>query len=151
MVEQNLINLTKEELHELSDFIEAKLISNKIKYIKSKSWREKNIPNKAGIYLLFDDIGNILYVGESGNLHERISELGRTVNHTFRKQIGYLYFGGVKNTKKFDNLIESKIDKFFEEKIYISSLEVSFGRLEIETYLVSKNQKTILNSVKKRK
>ena len=80
-----------------------------------------------------------------------MSEIGRTVNHTFRKQIGFVYFGGIKSSKKYDEVIESKLDKYFEDNIYISFLPVNFGRLEIESYLVSKNQSTILNSVKKRK
>jgi hypothetical protein len=125
--------------------------SRKIKFVKSAKWRNNNVPDLAGIYAIFDNDNRLIYIGESGNLRKRMSEIGRTVNHTFRKQIGFVYFGGEKCSRKYDDIIEKKLDNYFEENIYISFLPVNFGRLEIETYLVSRNQSTILNSVKKRK
>ena len=125
--------------------------SEKIKFIKSLKWRRDNVPSEAGIYAIFDTNDRLIYIGESGNLRKRMSEISRTVNHTFRKQIGFVYFSGIKSSKKYDDIIESKLDLYFEENIFISFLPVNFGRLEIETYLVSRNQNTILNSIKKRK
>lgn len=43
------------------------------------------------------------------------------------------------------------LDKYFDEELFITYIEVNFGRLEIETYLIDKYQKQIINSTKKRK
>lgn len=80
-----------------------------------------------------------------------MSEINRTVNHTFRSQIGYLRYGGFKSKKKFTDDIEILLDEYFATKMFVSFLPVNFGRLELETYLISKYQKGLINSVKKRK
>mgnify|MGYP006167029049 CR=1 FL=1 len=146
------MNFSDDELRIYLKSFEKKLFeTEKIKFVKSSKWRNDSVPDEAGIYAIYDNDKQLIYIGESGNLRKRMSEIGRTVNHTFRKQIGFVYFGGIKSSKKYDEVIESKLDKYFEDNIYISFLPVNFGRLEIESYLVSKNQSTILNSVKKRK
>lgn len=80
-----------------------------------------------------------------------MDEINRTVNHSFRKQIGFLRFNGIKSSKKYDLDIETKLDSFFAEEIYVSFIEVYFGRLEIEEFIISNHQQFLNNSVKKRK
>lgn len=80
-----------------------------------------------------------------------MGDLNRTVNHSFRKQLGAARFGGIKSRKKFSDDVEKQLDKFFAERVYVSFMQVSFGRLEIETFLIDKHQNKLLNGVKIRK
>ena len=80
-----------------------------------------------------------------------MNDICRTVNHTFRKQLGHKRYGAIKTRKKFDTETEALLDLFFDEKLYVSFIKANFGRVEIETYLVTKYQKILLNSEKKRK
>lgn len=127
------------------------LSGSKIKFKKCRHWRLDNIPPVPGVYAFFDGDGNILYVGESGNLWERMNEVNRTVNHSFRRQIGNVKFHGIKSGKKFCAEVESQLDDYFDTYLYVSFIEVNFGRLEIETYIITYYQELLLNSVKKRK
>ncbi|WP_339658170.1 GIY-YIG nuclease family protein [Flavobacterium frigidarium] len=125
--------------------------SEKLKFKKDKNWREISIPDKPGVYALYEDNHKLLYIGETGNLRARMNEINRTVNHSFRKELGFTRFEGVKSKKKFDDNVELKLDTFFEENLYVSFIEVNFGRLEIETFIITNHQTLLLNSIKKRK
>lgn len=92
-----------------------------------------------------------MYVGETGNLRARMDEINRTVNHTFRKQLGHTRYGGIKSRKKFANDVEEKLNQFFEENLYLSFIPVNYGRLQIETFIISQHQEQLLNPEKKRK
>jgi len=144
--------LEDEILNEVFYKAEIELLnSKKLKFKKSKEWRDDNIPNEAGIYAIFNNKNEILYIGESGNINARMDEINRTVNHSFRKQLGAEMFDGIKSKKKFNDSIEEELDKYFKNNIYLSFLPVNFGRLEIETFLIDKYQDRIYNSEKKRK
>lgn len=128
--------------------------NEKIKFQRLNSWRKEFVPNFPGVYALYEKVGCeyvLLYIGETGNLRERMSDICRTVNHTFRRKLGKKRFSGVITSKKFEPRIETLIDIFFDENLYISFLQVNFGRTEIETYLVTKYEKILLNSQTKRK
>lgn len=127
------------------------LFSKKIKFEKTKLWRNTFIPDHPGVYALFEGKEGLLYIGETGNLKERMSDICRTVNHTFRKQLGHKRYGAIKSRKKFDSDIEALLDIFFNESLHVAFIEVNYGRVEIETHLVTKYQSALLNSVKKRK
>jgi hypothetical protein len=132
---------------ELNDF-------SKMKFVRKKDWRSNFIPDFPGVYALYEKVGDdfiLLYVGETGSLKERMSDICRTVNHTFRGQLGQKRFNGVKSKKKFNVEIESMLDYFFDNNLYLSFIKVNFGRTEIESYLVSKHQAILLNSETKRK
>lgn len=144
--------LSQCELKEILEKAENELFNSKrIQFKKCKDWRKYNVPNEAGIYAIFENDNILIYIGESGNLKDRMNEINRTVNHSFRKQFGHLRFNGIKSRKKFTDDIETLLDVYFAENLFVSFLEVNFGRLEIETYLISKHQEKVINSVKKRK
>jgi hypothetical protein len=144
-------NLPTEELLDVLHLAQEQLLrAQQLKFEKTKEWR-LNIPNSPGVYALYEKNNKLLYIGESGNLRERMNEINRTVNHSFRKQIGFLRFGGVKSKKKFEIDVESKLDLFFAEELYVAFIEVYFGRLEIEEFLINNHQRLLTNSVKKRK
>jgi hypothetical protein len=145
-------NIASEEILDVLHLAQENLLrAERIKFEKNKQWRENKIPNSPGVYALFEKDNRILYIGESGNLRERMNEINRTVNHSFRKQIGYLRFNGTKSSKKYDLDVETKLDKYFAEELYVAFIEVYFGRLEIEEFLISNHQQFLTNSVKKRK
>jgi hypothetical protein len=128
--------------------------STKIKFVRAKTWRNEFIPDFPGVYALFERIGDdysVLYIGETGSLKERMSDICRTVNHTFRGQLAQKRFNGKKSKKKFDAEIETMLDTFFDDNLYLSFIKVNFGRTEIESYLVTKHQSNLLNSATKRK
>lgn len=145
-------NLPTEELLDVLHLAQENLLTaERIKFEKSAEWRKNKIPNFPGVYALFERNNKLLYIGESGNLRERMNEINRTVNHSFRKQIGHIKFNGIKSSKKFDSEVEEKLDLYFKEELYVAYIEVCFGRLEIEEFLISNHQQLITNSVKKRK
>lgn len=146
-----MYQLENKELYTILNGFEKKLFdSEKIKFERNQIWRRKHLKNVPGIYALFED-DNLKYVGETGDLLKRMSDITRTVNHSFRKQIGAEKFSGIKSSKKFGIEIEKSLDDFFDNNLYIKFIEVNFGRLEIETYLVDKFQNQIINSKKIRK
>jgi len=131
---------------------ERKLFSSeRFKFEKSQMWRSNTIPNNSGVYALFEERDKLLYVGETGNLRLRMNDINRTVNHSFRKQLGLSRFGGIKSRKKFSEEIELQLDLFYMNNLHVSFIEVNFGRLEIETFIITNNQTQLLNSEKKRK
>lgn len=67
---------------------------------------------KLDVYALYKGTEKLTYVGETGNLRERINEINRTVNHSFSKQLGANSFGGIKSKKKFTDDIKTLLDIF---------------------------------------
>lgn len=146
-----MFQLENKELYKIFLQAESILLSaEKTKFERNLTWRKNYLKNVPGIYALFEN-NELIYVGETGDLLKRMSDITRTVNHSFRKQIGAKKFNGVKSSKKFDDKTEELLDKYFDDNLYITFIEVNFGRLEIETYLVDKYQSQIINSEKKRK
>ncbi|RMA67709.1 GIY-YIG nuclease family protein [Ulvibacter antarcticus] len=146
------LNKPSKELLDILHLTQEKLLTaERIKFEKNIEWRRKMIPDGPGIYALFEKNNKLLYIGESGSLRERMGEINRTVNHSFRKQIDHIRFNGVKSSKKYNSEVETKLDKFFDEEIYVSFVEVYFGRLEIEEFMISNHQMFLTNSFKKRK
>ncbi len=145
-------NFENKELFKI--FIKAEndlLKGEKIKFKKCINWRREYLPQLPAVYALFRNEEELLYIGETGNLQERMNEINRTVNHTFRKELGYRRHGGIKSSKKFCYEVEEKLDLFYKENLYLTFIPVNYGRLEIETFLITKYQTQLLNSEKKRK
>jgi len=143
---------TDDDIKTIIKTAEAQLLhSNKHKFKISATWRKDIVPDYPGVYALFDQNHVLLYIGETGNLRKRMSDICRTVNHTFRKQLARKKFGVDKKLKKFDKEVELQLDTFFEDSLYVNFIEVNFGRTEIEEHLITKHQEDLLNSEKKRK
>ncbi len=114
---------------------------NRVSFRVSLEWA-KGMPKDAGIYVFYYR-NKIVYVGQSRSLKERMKDLRRTVNHTFRRKLGNFYFakkdGFQKATskKKFPEHIEKMVNSRMESmKIVI--VPVPFGRSEVEEYLIKK-------------
>lgn len=144
-------NLPEEVLYRILIQAEYELLNGvKIKLERTLEWRNKYLQDLPGLYAIFEQ-EKLIYVGETGNLRKRMSDITRTVNHSFRKQIGVRNFSGLKSSRKFADDIELLLDQYFDEQLYISFIELNFGRLEIEAYLIDKFYSQLINSPKKRK
>ena len=114
----------------------------------------KGVPTESGVYAFFDK-DKIIYIGETGSLKGRMSDVRRTVNHTLRRTIGNKLFSNTKDfnkatsKKKFPEHIEILINEYME-KLYVTMIPISFGRAEIEEYLIEKYN-PVFNTKTKRK
>jgi len=143
------MSFTENEVNNYYEKVKEQLLSNdRYKFDKINNWCN-SLDALPGVYAIFFD-ADLKYIGETGNFKARMREVHRTYNHSFRKKLGYT-FGEklVKNT--FSSIIEEKLDAIYHNSISVTFVPVPFGRLEIETKLVTEFQKQILNSIKKRK
>lgn len=140
---------TEEKIDEQCQKVKLELLSNsKHKFNKIDKWCNA-LDSLPGIYGIF--INNELkYIGETGNFKARMREVHRTYNHSFRKKLGHsLNATLVKNS--YHPEVEKQLDIIFEKSFSVSFVHVNYGRLEIETKLVTELQDSLLNSIKKRK
>jgi hypothetical protein len=102
----------------------------------------KDLPDLPGIYAIFEN-QELIYVGESGCLKERIGDLFRTRNHSFRRSLGeerFSDFAGFERatTKRgFTPEIEAALTKLCGDCLSILIVPVAFGRKEIEEQFVA--------------
>jgi len=134
--------------------LERKLLlkSNRCKVELSLEW-VRNMPDASGVYA-FMDKDKIVYVGETGHLQGRMSDVRSTRNHTLRRSVGERKFSKMKGYKKassrdrYPDHIELKLNQYLK-RLYVSVLPVSLGRTEFEEYLVDKYE-PIFNKKTKR-
>ena len=146
-----MINLTNLDIIDIILKAEHDLLNGvKIKFNRERTW-SSNFSTSAGVYMLFDK-EKVIYIGESANLKERMKEIKRTINHTFRRKLGKHLFKNAQLEKgKFNPEIEDVLNSYFLENISVSAIEVLFGRTEIESNLIKKYEELdILNSKSKR-
>lgn len=114
-------------------------ISNHRKILMTREW-SKLAPSTAGVYILIQD-KKIVYVGESGNLRGRMTDLLDSRHHTVRRTIGRKYYSSQEGFKtatsktKFPAHIEALVNSHICERFYMPYLEVSIGRKELEEYI----------------
>lgn len=119
--------------------------NNRIDFIFNRKW-SNNFPSKAGVYAVFYQ-NELVYIGESANLKERMKELKRTVNHSFRRKLGRHLEPNAEIVKgKFSPELELRLNDEYQNSISVSFIEVNFGRIEIENYLMQINI-GVLNSI----
>jgi len=139
------------KIQEIVSSVENQLLTNpKIKFDFDKKW-SSNFSEEPGVYAVFNK-DKMVYVGESANLKERMKEVKRTYNHSFRRKLGkHLYPDSIIAKGKFPPDIEEALNKYYIQNIYFTFVVVSFGRLEIESRLMHKyKNEGILNSIGKR-
>jgi len=72
--------------------------SKKVKVEFTRRWAQQFLPI-AGLYVVYDT-NKPVYFGETGNLKERMKDLKRTLNHSFRRSLGFHLYGEVATSKK---------------------------------------------------
>ncbi|WP_298247334.1 GIY-YIG nuclease family protein [uncultured Christiangramia sp.] len=145
------MNFSNKEIAVFVDNFEKDLFSSKrIEFNFDKKW-SSNFPSEAGIYAIYDQ-DNLVYVGETANLKERMKEVKRTYNHSFRKKLGKFLVEGSKIVKgKFGEKLELRLNDYYLERINFRYKEINFGRLEVESYLIHRHcDNGLLNSPGKR-
>lgn len=112
----------------------------------TRSWA-KNQPPFAGVYMLFDE-GLPIYVGETGKISGRITDMLDSRHHTVRRAIGEKYYyeqdGYVKATskQKHPDHIELMVQNHLMT-LKLSVLPIKFGRKEFEEYIFEKHKPTL--------
>lgn len=110
----------------------------------TRVWVNK-IPKKSGVYLVFDE-AKIIYVGESGNLSGRMTDMLDSRHHVLRRNLGSsLYENMPKFEKasvksKFPQEFEDKLNEYIQSKLMINIVTVELGRKEIEERLIEKHK-----------
>ena len=141
--------LTTEALLEIVGNCQKELMEGrKIAYSCSRKWTGE-FPRVAGVYAIFDS-RKLVYIGETANLKERMKDVRRTINHTFRRKLcKQLYKDATLVNGKYDSETELKLNEYCCANISFSYKEINYGRLEIESYLIH-NNKGLLNTPGKR-
>jgi len=138
----------KRYLESLEDRLLKK--SKKLAIELTSEWKA-SFPNKQGVYAIFRN-EKLLWIGETGNIRKRMGDLGRTLNHSFRRIIGNKLYGEVATSrKKFSDVIEEKVDDYFRKNLKVSFFEVPLGRLELEEQVIDKYKDKGIYNVKERR
>ena len=146
------------QVHEYFNQIMEYLLDekNRIKIELTRTW-SKTFTKEAGVYCIFID-NQLGYVGETGKLRGRMSDLLNTKNHTLRRSLGGKYFstekGYVKASshKSYSQDIEERLNNLITERLTVSHLAITIGRKEFEEWLQTQHSQIIfLNKRKKRK
>lgn len=123
----------------------------------SENWKE-NFPNEPGVYVVWEKgEENPVYVGETGNIRERMGDFKNTLNHTLRRTVGRENFKHAEgfeaatSKKKFPEHIEKLVDDYFRENLTVSCLPTYLGRKEFEEYIIDKFNLKYKREEKRRK
>ena len=132
----------------VDEFEKALLTVPRIAFTFDRKW-SSNFPNQAGIYAIFDQ-DKLVYIGETADLKERMKDVKRTVNHTFRKKLGLKLYNAKLVNRKYDEKTEADLNEYYLTNLTFAYKSILFGRLETETQLINRNKDVLLNSVGKR-
>jgi len=109
----------------------------------TRAWA-KSQPKAAGVYMLFENEKPI-YVGESGSLSGRITDMLDSRHHTVRRALGEKRFYHIEGFRKATSSIKhpAHIELMVHEMLSsfsLSVLPIQIGRKEFEEYIFSKYQ-----------
>jgi hypothetical protein len=105
----------------------------------------KQFPASPGVYAVFDE-KNLIYVGESGSLRERMGDLRETRHHTLRRQLGAVMFGDQTDFRhgsskaRFPDSIEAVLNEYIRGHLTVNVVVVNLGRKEIEELLINREK-----------
>lgn len=147
--------MTQQEIKTYLQGLERKLLSdkNRQRITLTRDWT-KQFSTSAGVYIVREN-GQISYVGETGSIRARMSDLLNTQNHVIRRTIGNTKYKDLRgfekatSHKKFIIEIETKLNKWIESKLEISTLVVDLGQKELEEFLYDKHKPKYNNKGKR--
>lgn len=123
--------------------MEDRLLAAPVRRILGSVTWARDVPLDAGVYVIWGRrSGRPAYVGQTGCLRERMSDAGRSVNHTFRRKVALVLNLPTGNEAGLSLAISKRYD--------ISFILVPFGRAELEEYLRLRWRKTLVNGPAKR-
>ena len=126
--------------------------SNWQSMILTRAWT-KSHPSDAGVYMLFEN-GSPVYVGESGSISGRITDMLDSRHHTVRRALGEKRFSNIvgyqKATSKLKHPdhIEELIDNAVS-KLKLCVLPIEIGRKEFEEYIFPKYRPELNRKLKR--
>ena len=129
-VGKNMINIQDENtLKECCNYVDGLIPET-----KSITWNErKTVTRESGLYFIFNK--DLVYIGETSNLHNRISSHEKGNASKLRSKI--------QDYTKQD-------PELYLEKCTLKTIPIKLGRLEIEKYLIKKYN-PVFNNYKLRK
>ncbi|WP_196887902.1 GIY-YIG nuclease family protein [Aureivirga sp. CE67] len=110
----------------------------------TRNWA-KSFPNESAVYLFRED-GEICYVGETGSIRGRMSDILNTKNHSVRRNLGNTHYTTepdyekASSKKSFSGNIEQMLNERIENHLTMSYIIVDLGRKELEERLFEKLQ-----------
>lgn len=123
--------------------MEARLLAAPVRRLFGSATWARDVPLDAGVYVIWSRrSGRPVYVGQTGCLRERMSDAGRSVNHTFRRKVAIVL--------DLPTVDEAGLSLAISKRYDVSFIPVSFGRSELEEYLRLRWRKTIVNGPAKR-
>lgn len=116
---------------------------------KFQKWFENNVPLIAGLYLVQNKAGELIYIGESSDINERyVTHSGRTYFSALRRHIAteILSFElkEINGKKKYLTDNEERAVTAFLRTCNATFYPTALGRYELEEYLIKK-YKQLLN------
>ena len=112
------------------------------KVFASDAWAD-DITSEPGVYVFRDRKSGVpVYVGATSSLRQRMRDIRRTVNHSFRRKAAVLL-----NIAAGD---EVALSRAMSRHYVLSYTEVFLGRAELEEFLVLRWKETVLNKPAKR-
>ena len=122
---------------------------NEILNSKFVSWFDVKTVCSAGLYLVKNKSDELIYIGESSDISERIkTHSGRTYFSALRRHIGTdilnFHLQELNGKKRYFSDTEDRKVTDFLGNCKLATFPVSFGRYELEEYLI-KTHKPLLN------
>lgn len=107
------------------------------------AWFDTKLDISAGLYLVQDNSNKLIYIGESSDVGERIAtHSGRTYFSALRRHIGTdilnFQLQEIKGKKRYFSDTEDKKVSEFLKTCKLTTFPVTFGRYELEEYLIRK-------------
>jgi hypothetical protein len=109
----------------------------------NRAWANK-FPKHPGVYAVFEN-QLVVYVGESGSLRGRMTDMLDSRHHVLRRNLGAaLYekepeFEQASTKTKFPSQLEARLNEYIQSNLKICVVTVALGRKEIEERLIEKH------------
>lgn len=142
--DKDIWHIVQDNFHEIIKEGEKELIKS-----KCNKWALTKANYEAGIYWIEHKKYGVIYIGESSNVYERLkTHSKRTYFSALRRNLGEIVLNfelQIKNGRKryFSEKEDLKLTSFLNSCI-IKTMPISFGRFELEEYLIKKH-KPLLN------
>jgi len=138
-VDAKIWNNTQNNFQSILEQGEKKLMS-----LKNYNWFQAEIPSTAGLYWVENKTKGLIYIGESSNIFERYdTHSGKTYFSALRRHIGENILGfklqTINGRKRYFSDVEDRKITTFLTKCSIKPFPISFGRYELEEYLIKKH------------
>ena len=123
--------------------------------ILTRAWT-KQFDKLRGVYFIFEK-DELKYVGETGSLIGRMTDLLNTKNHTLRRSIGERNFSKEKGYQKASSKqsyipeIETNLNVYMQKNLSVSCMPLEIGRKEFEEWVIESNPMILFYNKRKKR